>query len=151
MALGTVLTFWPALLFTYLEPIALLLGWRSAFTEPSDFVTKQAPTTSLSPVPTGALILSYTTGNIYFLLAALAVLCTAITRESRVAKWYLFMVAMADLGHIYSSYKGMGQEAFLNFNDYTDLMWGNIGVSAFLHVNRIATVLGVFGRIGPKA
>jgi hypothetical protein len=29
-------------------------------------------------------------------------------------------------------------------------MWGNIGFSAFLHVNRIATVLGVFGRIGRK-
>lgn len=44
----------------------------------------------------------------------------------------------------------MGPKVFWNFNEYNDMMWGNIGVSAFLHVNRLATVLGVFGRVGGK-
>lgn len=57
------------------------------------------------------------------------------------------MIALGDLGHIYSSYKVMGPEIFWNFNEYNDMMWGNIGVSAFLHVNRLATVFGVFGRV----
>ncbi|KAL1610379.1 hypothetical protein SLS60_002046 [Paraconiothyrium brasiliense] len=147
MALGTVLPFWPALLFTYLEPVSLLLGWNAAWNSPSDFITKQLPVTALAPVPDAALVLSYTTGNIFILLALLAVLCTAITRDARVAKYYLLFVAAGDLGHIYSSYKVMGPEVFWNFNQYNDMMWGNIGASAFLHVNRLATVLGVFGRI----
>ncbi|KAJ4305128.1 hypothetical protein N0V90_000658 [Kalmusia sp. IMI 367209] len=148
MALGTVLPFWPALLFTYLEPISLVLGWNAAWNSPSTFITKQLPTTTLTPVPSSALVLSYTIGNVFILLAGLAILCTAITREGRVAKWYLLMVAVGDLGHIYSSYKVMGPETFWNFNEYNDMMWGNIGASAFLHVNRLATVLGVFGRVG---
>ncbi|KAK7191170.1 hypothetical protein DPSP01_008894 [Paraphaeosphaeria sporulosa] len=148
MALGTVLPFWPALLFTYLEPISLLLGWDAAWNSPSAFVTRQLPSTTLTPVPAGALVLSHTTGNIFVLLAALAILCTAITRDARVAKYYLLFVAAGDLGHIYSSYVVMGPKVFWDFSAYNDMMWGNIGVSAFLHVNRLATVLGVFGRFG---
>ncbi|KAF2444763.1 hypothetical protein P171DRAFT_472764 [Karstenula rhodostoma CBS 690.94] len=148
MALGTVLPFWPALLFTYLEPISLLLGWNAAWNSPTTFVTGQLPTAPLTPVPAAALILSHATGNIFILLALLAVLCTAITRDARVAKYYLLFVAVGDLGHIYSSYKVMGPEVFWDFAAYNDMMWGNIGVSAFLHVNRLATVLGVFGGFG---
>ena len=84
----------------------------------------------------------------YVLLAGLAVLCTVITREARVTKWYLAMVALGDLGHIYASYRVMGPEIFWDFNLYNNMMWGNIGVSAFLHVHRVATLLGLFGRVG---
>ncbi|KAF2115726.1 hypothetical protein BDV96DRAFT_492708 [Lophiotrema nucula] len=146
MALGTVLPFWPALLFTYLEPISLIMGWNAAWNSPDTFVQRQVPTSTLVPPSAGALCLSYTTGNIFILLAGIAILCTAITRENRVARVYLFIIACGDLGHIYSSYKAMGPEAFWNFNDYNEMMWGNIGVSAFLHVNRGLTLIGAFGR-----
>lgn len=99
------------------------------------------------PIPAGALILSHTIGNVFVLLAGLAVLCTAITREARVAKCYLVMVACGDLGHIYSSYVVMGPSVFWNFASYNDMMIGNVAVSAFLHINRLATVLGVFGKV----
>lgn len=102
-------------------------------------------------MPDAAVILSYTLGNIFLILAAVAVLCTAITRNARVAKYYLFIIALGDLGHIYASYRVMGKETFLNFNEYNDMMWGNIGFSAFLHVNRGATLVGLFGRVGAKA
>ncbi|KAF2019678.1 hypothetical protein BU24DRAFT_419299 [Aaosphaeria arxii CBS 175.79] len=150
MALGTHLPFWPALLFTYLEPITLILGFNAAYTSPSTFVTTQLPTSSLVPVPPAALILSYSLGNIFLLLAALAVLCTAITRDARVTKAYLLIIAVGDLGHIYSSYAVMGPKVFWEFGEYNDMMWGNIGFSAFLHVNRMATLLGVFGRVGSR-
>ncbi|KAF2733131.1 hypothetical protein EJ04DRAFT_513459 [Polyplosphaeria fusca] len=148
MALGTVLPFWPALLFAYIEPISLVMGWNAAWNDPSTFISKQVPTSSsvLASPSAGATCLSYTIGNVYLLLGALAILCTAITRENRVAWWYLFFIACGDLGHIYSSYKAMGPESFWNFNEYNDMMWGNIGASAFLHVNRGLTLIGVFGR-----
>tara|TARA_R110002003_G_scaffold113_3_gene9839 strand:+ start:37729 stop:38076 length:348 start_codon:yes stop_codon:yes gene_type:complete len=114
-------------------------------------VTRQLPTSNVlasATVPSAALILSYSIGNVFLLLAGLAVLCTAITREARVTKWYLFMVACGDLGHIYASYKVMGSEIFWNFSEYNDMMVGNVVVSAFLHVNRGLTLIGAFGRIG---
>lgn len=153
MALGTVLPFWPALLFTYIEPIALIFGWHATLT-PNDFVKSQTPSTpssTLTPVHDGSLILAYATGNVFLLLAALAVLCTAITRDARVAKWYLLMVAIADLGHVWSTYQVLGPETFINLNAWTDTMWGNNAFSAFLHVNRLATVLGVFGKVGRRS
>ncbi|KAH7139288.1 hypothetical protein B0J11DRAFT_564095 [Dendryphion nanum] len=153
MALGTILPFWPALLFTYIEPLSLLLGWNDAWNHAPGFVTRQLPATTASaliPAHPGALILSYSVGNVFLVLAGIAIVCTAITREPSVAKGYLLVIALGDLGHIYASYKQMGPDVFWNFGGYNDLMWGNIGASAFLHVNRLATVLGVFGRVGRR-
>ncbi|KAF2799966.1 hypothetical protein K505DRAFT_229783 [Melanomma pulvis-pyrius CBS 109.77] len=154
MALGTVLPFWPALLFTYLEPVALIVGWQAAYVDPSTYVTSQlpphSPLSTLTAPPASATILALTLANIFLLLAALAVLCTAITREARVAKFYLAILALADLGHIYASYKVMGPATFWDLAKYNDMMWGNIGASAFLHVNRLATLAGVFGRVGRR-
>lgn len=61
------------------------------------------------------------------------------------------VVAIADLGHIYSSHLGMGEKYFLNLNSWNQMAWANIGVSAFLCLNRVATVSGVFGNMGENA
>jgi hypothetical protein len=74
----------------------------------------------------------------------LAIVCIWTNYRS-VANYYLLAVALADLGHIYAVYCVWGQ-AFWDLNQWNDMMWGNVGVSAFLHINRLATVLGVFGR-----
>jgi hypothetical protein len=39
----------------------------------------------------------------------------------------------------------MGSAAFWDVSGWNDLVWGNVGASLFLHVNRWATVLGLFG------
>lgn len=149
MALGTILPLWPALLFTYLEPISLILGWNAAFNSPRDFVVRQLPTATLA-VPDSALLLSYSLGSIFLLLFGIAILCTAVTREKRVVTGYLLLAAAGDLGHLYANWKGMGPAVFWNFNDYNEIMWGNVAVTVFLHINRLATVLGVFGKVGGR-
>lgn len=161
MALGTTLPVWPALLFTYIEPVSLsvfrylvihpltphsVLGWSAAWNSPSNFVTKQLPTAPLA-VPDAALLLSYSLGSIFLLLVGVAILCTVVTREKRITKGYLLIAAAGDLGHMLANYKAMGPAVFWNFNEYNEIMWGNVAVTAFLHVNRLATVLGVFGRL----
>ncbi|KAF2027406.1 hypothetical protein EK21DRAFT_33200, partial [Setomelanomma holmii] len=150
MALGTTLPAWPALVFAYFEPISLVLGFYTALSNPSAFVTAQIPTTSstLTPVPPSALILANTLGNIYALLAGLAVVCTFITREPRVTWWYLFFVACGDIGHLYASYAVMGRDVFLDVGGWNAMVWGNVGVTAFLHVNRGLTIVGAFGKSG---
>jgi hypothetical protein len=107
-----------------------ILGWHSAYFTPSDFVSRQLPTTTttaLTPVPKTAEILALSLANVYLLLGGIAILCTAITREARVVKGYLFIIALGDLGHIYASYQVMGPSMFWDFANYNDLV-SEIGV-----------------------
>jgi len=78
----------------------------------------------------------------------LSLLFTVVTRETRLTRYYLAAAAVGDLGHIYASYKVMGSEMFWDFGGYNDMMVGNVVVSAFLWVNRVLTLAGVFGRVG---
>jgi hypothetical protein len=80
----------------------------------------------------------------------MAVLCTIITRDAKVTRWYLAMVAFGDLGHLYASYSVMGTQVFWDFGRYNEVMWGNVGITLFLHINRLATLLGLFGRVGRR-
>jgi hypothetical protein len=133
--------------------VSLILGWNAAFNDASNFMSRQLPdtaTTAITPMPPSAIIMSYSVANVFLLLGGLAILCTVITRDANVTKWYLGMVACGDLGHIYASYKVMGPQVFWDFAQYNDVMWGNIGFSAVLHVNRVATLLGLFGRMGRR-
>lgn len=126
--------------------------WASyhAFTETQAFADALVPggekshmvhptTTSVS-----STVMVLMTGNIYLLLAGLAVLCCLFSTP-QVARNYLLIVACADLGHIYSFYSGLGRDTFLDVARWNDMTWGNVGVSAFLFVNRLATAAGVFG------
>lgn len=85
-------------------------------------------------------------GNIFILLALLAIIC-CWTKHPEIITRYLLAVAIADLGHCYATYRAVGSEDFLDIRGWNDVIWGNVGVSLFLHINRLATVGGVFGRI----
>ena len=83
--------------------------------------------------------------NVLLLLAPIAIIC-CWTNNPGVTICYLTAVAFADLGHIYAVYRG-GSDYFWDVSSWNDMTWGNVGVSAFLHVNRLLTVLRVFGKI----
>lgn len=85
-------------------------------------------------------------GNVLLLLAAIAVIC-CWTKHAEIALWYLIVVGFADFGHIYATYAAVGNEHFFNLAGWNDMIAGNVGVSAFLNINRWLTVLGVFGRL----
>jgi hypothetical protein len=108
---------------------------------PASIIAQTAQSATFSPQSELLVLLL---GNVYLLLALLAVVCIWTSHRS-VSNYYLLAVALADLGHIYAVYRVWGT-AFWDLNQWNDMMWGNVGVSAFLHVNRLATVLGVFGR-----
>lgn len=55
-------------------------------------------------------------------------------------------MGLADLWHLYATYRGVGSEYFWNVSGWNDMVWGNVGSSAFLNVNRWLTVLAVFGK-----
>jgi len=146
-----VLPYWPHILFGILEPVALIMGFYAVFSSPQSYHNAQVPssTPNLTITP-GTTIITLQLGNVFLLLAGLAVLCT-FTPHPEIARWYLIIVAVADLGHIYSSYAGMGYAYFWDVASWNDMAWGNVGTSVFLCVNRIATVLGIFGQIKNRA
>lgn len=116
------------------------------FTDPYRFFSTQAPAhithADYSP-QAEALTLQF--ANILFLLAAMAVICCWTTNTS-VTRAYLISVVVADLGHIYGTYRGVGAEYFFDVAQWNDMTWGNIGGSLFLHINRLATLAGIFGK-----
>lgn len=145
------LTLWPTLLFGFIEPGLLIWAYINFLRDPWACYLAQVPESDLSAMKVGsensfppqARLLVRLLANVYLLLALLAVICIWTPHRS-VAIYYLLAVALADLGHIYATYIVWGS-AFWDLNQWNDMMWGNVGVSAFLHVNRLATVLGVFG------
>jgi hypothetical protein len=114
--------------------------------DPQDYTNQQHPSALPIPLSSGSLIITYMLGNVFLLLAGLAVVCSFFG-DAAVARGYLIVVGLADMGHIYSSYLGMGSY-FWDLNSWNQMAWANIGVSAFLCVNRFASVVGIFGQIG---
>ena len=128
--------------------VCSIWGAYTVWSDPHDFVAKQVPSKIPEPpLSSSNEVIVLMLGNVYVLLAGLAILCCFFAPR-HTALGYLGIVAVADIGHIYSAYLGLGWDKFVDFGSYNDMAWGNIGCSAFLHVNRLATVLGFFGRTG---
>ena len=84
--------------------------------------------------------------NIFVLLAGMALVC-CWTLHPDVAKRYLFVIAVADLGHIWAVYKALGFDSFWKVGEWNDMIWGGVGVGVFLNINRWATLLGISGPV----
>ena len=155
---------WPFILFGIVEPTSLYEGLRTAellranhctlsvyasydgFTDPYRFFSTQAPAPIIrADYSPQAEALTSQFANILFLLAAMAVICCWTTNKS-ITRAYLIIVVVADLGHIYGTYRGVGAEYFFDVAQWNDMTWGNIGGSLFLHINRLATLAGIFGK-----
>ncbi|WEW57490.1 hypothetical protein PRK78_002957 [Emydomyces testavorans] len=123
-----------------------LAGWGIAFYDTQKFVVGQAPNAKEALIPHPSVkILAYQLGNLYLLLLFVGVGVLYFTSEAKVIRNYLIALAIADVGHIYSTYLGIGWKALIEVNKWNDLMWGNVGISTFLFVNRVAYLLGMFG------
>lgn len=118
---------------------------------PESYFLDQVPNTTLASitghlVPVHGLGLTYQLGNVFAVLAAVAIICTHTT-HSDIIKKYLLAIALGDLGHIYACYRTLENDVFWDFAQWNNMAWGNIFFSAFLHVNRLATVAGLFGKV----
>jgi hypothetical protein len=65
-----------------------------------------------------------------------------------VTKYYLLFAVCGDVGHLVANYVGMGSAVFWAYREWNEVMWGNIAVTVFLLLNRLATLLGLFGQPG---
>ncbi|GAW24339.1 hypothetical protein ANO14919_139230 [Xylariales sp. No.14919] len=140
----------PFVVFGVVEPLLLVLAYVTILQDPFTFYARQAQNHELpmSPAsfPPQAQIMTLQLVNVYLLLAAMAVICIWTTHAS-IARRYLAAVALADYGHIWACYVGVGLELLLQPTEWNDMLWGSVGVSIFLNVVRLLTLVGVFGTV----
>jgi hypothetical protein len=68
-------------------------------------------------------------GNIYLLLAMVAVAVLYSTTEPKVVRNYVIALLLADIGHIATTGYGMGYDKFIDFANYNPTTWGNVGIT----------------------
>ncbi|KAI0408807.1 hypothetical protein F4802DRAFT_368027 [Xylaria palmicola] len=146
----TCLPAFPLVVFGVVEPLLLVVGYFTALRDPSAFYVRQAQNHELpadaSAFPPQALIMTLQLVNVYLLLAAMAVICSWTTHAG-ITRLYLAAVALADYGHIWACYVGVGLDLFLRPAEWNDMLWGSVGVSVFLNIVRLLTLAGVFGAV----
>ncbi|KAF2632371.1 hypothetical protein BU25DRAFT_406911 [Macroventuria anomochaeta] len=134
---------------THTCTVSLIIGAYAAITSPSTFITSQLPYHEpADPISPAVVILAYTLGSLFLLLAGYALTCTVLTLDGNVTKYYLLFAACGDIGHLVANYAGMGSAVFWAYREWNEVMWGNIAVTIFLFLNRLGTVLGLFGMPG---
>lgn len=67
------------------------------------------------------------------------------TTEPKVVRNYIIACALADVGHLSATYSVIGREGFVDVGGWNHMAWGNIGITAFLLIVRIAYLIGLFG------
>ncbi|KAL1998319.1 hypothetical protein VTN02DRAFT_6419 [Thermoascus thermophilus] len=147
----TIFPKWPHILFGIVEPLFLLGGYLTSIFNLYGFIygqTPQARAPPLSPRPglePSTLALAYQLANIYLLLFMLGIAVCHTTTEPKVLRHYLIALALADLGHLWSTYAAMGWDSFWDFSGWGAIAFGNIAVTGFLFVNRVMYLWGWFG------
>jgi hypothetical protein len=68
-------------------------------------------------------------GNIYLLLAMVAVAVLYSTTEPKVVRNYVIALWLADIGHIATTGYVMGYDKFIDFANYNPTTWGNVGLT----------------------
>ncbi|KAJ5885142.1 hypothetical protein N7495_009652 [Penicillium taxi] len=141
----TILPPWPHILFGLLEPLSLVCGSLAPIFDLQGFIAGQTPQALAPKAHPSSTALAYQLANLYSLLFLVGVAVLHTSTEPRVVRNYLIGLAIADVGHVYATYLGMGWSSFANVQGWNALTWGNIGITGFLFVNRILYLLGIFG------
>lgn len=118
--------------------------------DPSGYFGKQVPdwkgTGAAPDFSPEALGVTFQLLNVLLLLAPIAVLC-CFSRDPATAKSYLAAVALADYGHVYATYRAVGDDIFFHPTRWNDMVWGGVAGSLVLNVIRWLTLFGAFGPI----
>ncbi|PSR80909.1 hypothetical protein BD289DRAFT_373295 [Coniella lustricola] len=117
------------LFFLVLEPISALGGAYLAHFQQHDYLvlTHAASAPALASVPTGTSIALSQLANLYMLFALNEALVLRSTSDLRVWKTLLFVLLVADLGHLYTL-RALGSSIYLpwNFAKWNAIDWGSI-------------------------
>lgn len=136
----------PRLIFTVVEPIALLAGYLLPLLNTSKFVSSQIPNAIPTALTSTDRLLALQLGNFYGLLGLISVGVLYTTSEPAVVRNYVIAFAIADIGHLWATYAVIGHESFVSVGSWNAMAWANIGITGGLFVFRGLYLMGAFGQ-----
>lgn len=130
--------------FLIIEPISALVGaFYAHFHQETYLALTHAPTAeALSPIPTGVSVVMSQLANLYFMFTLNEALVLRATADLRVWKTVLFVLLVADLGHLYSV-GALGSRVYWDARTWNAIDIGNVPFVYFGASMRIAFLAGV--------
>ncbi|EEY15978.1 conserved hypothetical protein [Verticillium alfalfae VaMs.102] len=119
----------PRTVFTILEPLSLVAGFLGVVVNPDQFVTDQIIQQTPPLHSDNGRMVTLQLGNLYLLLAMIGVAVLSSTSEIRVVRNYLVALWVADLGHLWACYHGLGYGKFVDVAQWNAMTWGNVGAT----------------------
>ncbi|KAK0390913.1 hypothetical protein NLU13_0416 [Sarocladium strictum] len=135
----------PRILFTIIEPISFVSGFIGTVVDTSWFVEQQVPQKVPGPVTENSIVLAWQLGNMYLVLAFLAIALFTSTSEVKVIRRYLTALALGDVGHTVWSCYALGMERLMRPAELNTMAYANIIMTIFLFSARVAYLSGAFG------
>ncbi|KAK1580082.1 uncharacterized protein LY79DRAFT_319102 [Colletotrichum navitas] len=128
--------------FLGIEPISALVGAYYAHVRPDDYLHLTHAASKPDVIPQGTSIVLSQLANLYLLFALNEALVLRSTSDLRVWKTVLFVLLVADIGHLYTV-RSLGPEVYYNFAKWTAIDWGNVPFVYLGASMRIAFLAGV--------
>lgn len=111
--------------FLVIEPISALVGAYYAHFDQRTYLTLTDAPSFPDPIPRGTSIALSQLGNLYLLFALNEALVLRATNDLRVWKTVLFVLLVADLGHLWTV-KQLGAEIYWSAGKWNAIDMGNI-------------------------
>lgn len=135
----------PYYIFGVAEPAALILAFAVTSLLPSYYVSSQTKLVSPRPLLPTEQIAVYQMSNLFLLVAVLSIYVLNSTDDVKVARAFLTALCWGDLGHLGVTAWCLGWRTIKDVSSWSLVIWGNIGIPAFLFTMRVLYFLGVFG------
>ena len=113
--------------FLFVEPFSALVGSYYAFFQQNTYLhLTHAPSAPKQDIPVSTQIVLTQLSNLYLLFALNEALVLRATSDLRVWRAVLFVLLIADIGHLYSV-NALGSHVYWNMLAWNAIDWGNIG------------------------
>ena len=131
--------------FLFIEPISALVGAFYAHFRPLEYLQLTHAGSSPSwenTIPLSTSVVLSQLANLYLLFALNEAIVLRSTSDIRVWKAVLFVLLLADFGHLYSVH-GLGADIYWNVLKWNKMDWGNVGFVYAGATMRILFLTGV--------
>ncbi|KAH8205779.1 hypothetical protein TruAng_000055 [Truncatella angustata] len=130
------------LFFLVIEPISALVGAFYAHFRQLDYLALTHASTVPTTTPIGTSIIMSQLANLYLLFALNEALVLRSTGDLKVWKTVLFVLLVADFGHLYSV-SAVGSRVYWDVTSWNAIDWGNVPFVYLGASMRIAFLSGI--------
>lgn len=130
------------LFFLWIEPLSALVGAYYAHFKPEQYLQLTHAGSAPSSIPLGTRVALSQLGNLYAFFALNEALVLRSTSDLAVWRTVLFVLLIADLGHLYTV-KELGWPVFYDVASWNAIDWGNVPFVYFGAAMRVSFLAGL--------